>query len=72
MSRFTLEPDSKFDGHAVAVELSDDPERNGRIVGYATGSDARDIAFEAAQIINRDGHQPAGLDEYTVAAGQEF
>ena len=72
MSRFISEPDAEFAGQAVVVELSDDPDRNGTVVGYATGDDASDLAFEAAQIINRTGHQPADLDGYTVAAGQEF
>jgi hypothetical protein len=37
-----------------------------------TAAAAADIAFQAAQVIKRAGHQPAGLDGYAVAAGQEF
>jgi uncharacterized protein YcnI len=72
MSRFVAEPDDEFDGQVVVVELSEDSRRNGTVVGCATGEDAMDIAQEAADQINTAGHQPDGLDGYTVAAGEEF
>jgi hypothetical protein len=72
MSRFVAEPDDEFDGHAVVVELSEDYNRGGTVVGWATGEEAMDVAAAAAQIINDTGHQPAGLAGYTMANGEEF
>jgi hypothetical protein len=76
MSRFIAEPDTEFDQQALVVELCDDPDRNGTIVGWATGPDALDDAQEAAGIINQTGHQPPARERdrlgYTVKDGEEF
>jgi hypothetical protein len=72
---FKAEPDDEFPGQWIVCELSEDPDRNGTVVGYAvrTGDDtAGDIAEEAVQYLNEHGHQPEGIDGYTVAHGEEF
>jgi hypothetical protein len=68
----------EYDGsdYAVVVELSDDYERDGTVVGYTVGSERLDDAAAVARIINQTGHQPSEgereLFNYTVAAGEDF
>jgi hypothetical protein len=76
MSRFIAERDDEFSDQAVVVELSEDPDVNGGVVGYCVGPEAMNNAQEVADTINRTGRQPserkaAGLG-YTVRAGHEF
>jgi hypothetical protein len=76
MSSFKAEKDDEFDGQAVVVELSEDYDRDGTIIGYTTGDEALDDADTVANYINRNGHQPpeSMRDElnYTVANGEDF
>lgn len=76
MSRFVVEPDDQFDDQFLVVELSEDPERNGQVVGYTTGLEASDNAQEIADTINRTGHQPsagkAGGLGYTRYPGEDW
>ena len=76
MSWYKAEADDDFDDQAVVVELSDDYNRDGTIVGYTTGDQALDDADTVARFISENEHQPAGpmREElnYTVAAGEEF
>lgn len=62
--------------YAIVVELSDDYERDGSVVGYTVGAEKLDDAAEVARYINQAGHQPPQeMRErlnYTVAAGEEF
>ena len=70
-----VEHDSVGD-YAVVVELSEDYNRDGTVVGYTVGPERMDDAAEAARYINETGHQPPeDLREklnYTVAAGEDF
>jgi hypothetical protein len=69
---------AEYDGgdYAVVVELSDDYNRDGTVVGYTVGGERMDDASEVARYLNEHGHQPPeDLREklnYTVAAGEEF
>jgi hypothetical protein len=64
MASFICEKDSEFGTQAVVVELSEDPDVNGRVVGWTTGPDALDKAQEAADYISaHDCHPPEEVAE---------
>lgn len=73
---FKAERDEDFEGQGVVVELSDDYNRDGRVVGFTTGDEAMDDADCVACLMSETGHQPTGADReryhYTAVAGEEF
>jgi hypothetical protein len=71
MSRFIAEKDTEFEDQALVLELTEDPDTNGRTVGWCMPPEALDNAQAVADTINSTGHQPSpakrlGLN-YTAA-----
>ena len=78
---FTAEPDPEFDGQFLVVEVSDDHERDGTIIGYVTcgfgdGPGSLQRAEAVAAFIEMTQHQPdeaaSEVLGYTAKSGEEF